>query len=108
MFRGNFIGTGRIVYDPASFRSQSGTREPFPDFTIPSNRINPVARNLLAYYRSGTALTARPNNLFANPRNTLNDDQGGARVDVALTTRSQLFGQFFRQDTPSVQRGLFP
>ncbi|MEO8596030.1 MAG: carboxypeptidase-like regulatory domain-containing protein [Candidatus Solibacter sp.] len=108
MFRGNFIATGRMIYDPASFRPESGSREPFPNFTIPANRMNPVARNLLAYYRSGTSLSARPNNVFANPRNTLNDDQGGARVDVALTTRSQLFGQFFHQNEPSVRRGLFP
>lgn len=108
MFGGNFGATGRIVYDPASFRSGSGRREPFPNFTIPANRMNAVARNLLAYYRPGASLTARPNNVFANPRNTLSDDQGGARVDVALTARSQLFGQFFHQDAPTVRRGLFP
>ena len=108
MFKGNFIDTGRVIYDPASFRSSTGTRDAFPNSTIPSNRINPVARNLLAYYRSGTSLTARPNNVFANPRNTLDDDQGGARVDMAVTARSQLFGQFFQQNAPSVQRGLFP
>jgi hypothetical protein len=108
MFSGNFMAAGQMIYDPASFRSDSGSREPFPNAAIPANRINSVAANLLAYYSSGTNLTVRPNNVFANPNNTLNDDQGGVRVDVALTTRSQLFGQFFHQDAPSVRRGLFP
>lgn len=108
MFGGNFAATGRMIYDPASYRSGSGTREPFPNFTIPANRINPVARNLLAYYSPGISLSSRPNNIFGNPRKTLRDDQGGGRVDVALNSRSQLFGQFFRQNTPSTQPGLFP
>ena len=106
MFEGNFIASGRTIYDPATLGTTS--REPFPNFTIPPNRINPVARNLLAYYRPGTSLADTPNNVFANPRDTLNDDQGGARIDVALTPRSQLFGQFFRQEAPSDQPGLFP
>ena len=70
--------------------------------------MNPVARNLLAYYRPGTSLASRPSNVFGNPRRTLDDRQGGGRVDVALGPRAQLFGQFFRQSTPSVQPGLFP
>jgi hypothetical protein len=108
MFTGNFSATGRVIYDPASYRPDSGARDPFPNFTIPANRVNPVARNLLAYYRPGTSVANRPTNVFGNPRNTLNDDQGGARVDTALTPRSQLFGQFFRQNAPSNQPGLFP
>ena len=108
MFGGDFTATGRIIYDPASYRQDSGTRQPFPNFTIPANRVNPVARNLLAYYRPGTSLSSRPSNVFGNPRRTLDDQQGGGRVDVALGPRAQLFGQFFRQSTPSKQPGLFP
>jgi hypothetical protein len=107
MFAGNFSATGRIIYDPAGYRPDSGAREPFPNFTIPASRDNPVARNLLAYYRPGASLASGPNNVFGNPRKTLNDDQGGVRVDAALSPRSQLFGQFFRQNTPSAQPGLF-
>jgi hypothetical protein len=108
MFAGNFAATGRIIYDPGTYQTASGIRAPFPNFTIPANRINPVAGNLLAYYLPGSSLSMRPANIFENPRNTLNDDQGGARVDIALSSRSQLLGQFFRQNVPSVQRGLFP
>ena len=108
MFAGSFRATGRAIYDPASYQSDSGVREPFPNFTIPANRINPVARNLLAYYRPGVSLTSTPSNVFANPRKTLDDNQGGGRVDMALSSRSQLFGQFFKQTAPSIQPGLFP
>jgi hypothetical protein len=108
MFGGNFAGTGRVIYDPGNYQADTGVRTPFPNFTIPTNRINPVARNLLAYYLPGTGLASTPNNIFGNPRDAVRDNQGGGRVDVSLTARSQLFGQFFQQDSPSTQPGLFP
>jgi hypothetical protein len=108
MFSGDFTATGRIIYDPGSYRSDTGVRSPFPDFTIPESRINPVSRNLLAYYRPGSSLSSRPANIVGNPLGTLHDDQGGVRLDAALSPRSQLFGEFFRQNSPSTQSGLFP
>ena len=108
MFGGDFTATGRVIYDPGSYRPESGTRQPFPNLTIPANRINPVASNLLTYYRPGTNLSSRPSNVFGNPRKTLDDQQWGGRVDVALGSQAQLFGQFFRQSSPSNQPGLFP
>ena len=53
MFGGDFTATGRIIYDPASYRQDSGTRQPFPNLTIPANRMNPVARNLSGVLPSG-------------------------------------------------------
>jgi len=108
MFTGNFAGTGDIIYDPASYSGNSNSRQPFPGSVIPTSRINPVATNLLQYYIPGASLSAVPSNLYGNPRNALNDDQGGLRLDAALNPRSQLFGQFFSQSSPSDQPGLFP
>ncbi len=108
MFAGNFTETGRIIYDPASYRENSQSRQPFPTFTIPLDRINTVARNLLKYYVPGSSLASRPNNVYGNPQKTLHDNQGGVRVDTALSARSQLFGQFFQQSTPSTQPRLYP
>src|SRR3954453_7981607 len=88
MFAGDFRATGRIIYDPDSYRPDTGVRTPFPNFTIPANRINSVSRNLLAYYLPGSSLSIRPTNISGNPRKTLHDDQGGGRVDVALSPRS--------------------
>src|SRR3954454_16704371 len=38
MFSGDFTATGRIIYDPGSYRSDTGVRSPFANFTIPANR----------------------------------------------------------------------
>ncbi len=108
MFAGNFAETGQPIYDPASFSSVSGLRQPFPNSAIPADRINPVAKNLSKYYMPGSSLSSRPSNLYGNPRNTIDDDQWGVRVDTALNSRQQLFAQFFHQNAPSVQRGLYP
>jgi hypothetical protein len=108
MFEGNFSEAGHAIYDPGTFDPVSGTRQPFPGNVIPPSQINQVARNLLKYYLPGTSLANTPSNVYGNPRDTLNDDQGGLRLDAAVSARSQLFGQFFRQNTPSIQPGLFP
>jgi hypothetical protein len=90
MFAGDFTQAGQIIYDPATFSADTGKRQPFPNNVIPSNRFNSVSTALLKYYLPGASLTERPSNLFASPRNTLNDDQYGVRVDAALTDRQKL------------------
>jgi hypothetical protein len=101
MFTGNFTGTGHIIYDPASLDPSSGIRQEFPGNVIPLTRLNQVAQNLLPYYLPGSSLSSIPSNIRGNPRNTVNDDQGGLRVDAALNAQHQLFGQIFQQNTPS-------
>ena len=108
MFDGNFGGIKRIIYDPATYDASSGTRRPFPNNVIPASQINPVARNLLKYDIPGTSLASTPSNLHGNPRNTLRDDQGGLRLDAAISPRSQIFIQTFRQTSPSDTPGLYP
>lgn len=108
MFGGNLSATGRAIYDPASYSPNAPARQPFAAATIPASRINPVSRNLLAYYRPGSSLASRPNNIDGTPERILRDDQGGIRFDATVSPRSQLFGQYFRQATPSMQPGLFP
>ena len=108
MFQGDFSGTGRSLYDPASYNSASGTRQPFPNNVIPPSQINPVAKNLLPYYLPGSSLASIPANLAGTPRNTLNDDQGGRRFDAALGRDQQLFAQLFHQNSPASNRGLYP
>ncbi|MCL4401189.1 MAG: carboxypeptidase-like regulatory domain-containing protein, partial [Acidobacteria bacterium] len=108
MFRGDLSATGRPIYDPATYSAGTSTRQPFPDNIIPANRINPVSTNLLKYYLPGSSLAQRPANLFGNPRNTLNDDQWGVRLDASLTTGQTLYGQFIHENSPANQPGLFP
>ena len=108
MFEGNFAETGQSIRDPATLDAALGTRQPFPNNVIPTSRINPVAINLLNYYLAGTGLASIPSNIFRNPRNTLNDDQGGLRLDATVSPKSQLFLQIFGQTTPADQPRLYP
>ena len=108
MFRGEMAETGRVIYDPLTFDASSGQRAPFAGAVIPAERINPVARRLLDYYRPGSSLASRPANVFGNPRNTLDDDQGGARIDVAPGSRHRLSFQYFKQSSAVDLPGLFP
>jgi hypothetical protein len=106
MFEGNFAGAP--IFDPASYDPQAGTRRPFPAGMIPANRLNSVSKNLLTYYLPGSSLASVPNNLFGSPRNTLSGDQGGLRVDAALSERQQLFARVFRETSSVVNRRLQP
>jgi hypothetical protein len=108
MFGGDFAATGRSIFDPATFDPATGTRKPFPNSVIPSNRINSVAASLLTYYRPGSSLSSIPSNVFGTPVNRLNDDQGGVRLDAMLNTRQQVFFQLFRQNTPTDLQELYP
>jgi hypothetical protein len=107
MFEGNFAGIGQTIYDPATFGSITGTRHPFPNNVIPISRINPVASNLLKYYLPGSSLLSIPSNVEGAPRNTLDDDQGGIRLDAALSQSQQFFAQMFRQNSPAMNPGLY-
>jgi hypothetical protein len=107
MFQGRMAETGQVIYDPLTYSDSTGKRLPFPSDTIPAPRINPVAHSLLAYYLPGSSLATRPSNVFGNPRNTLNDDQGGMRVDVAPKPQHQLSLQYFQQSTPFDRPGLY-
>jgi hypothetical protein len=108
MFNGNFGALRNVIYDPATYNPVTGTRSPFAGNVIPQNRINAVSRNLLNYYLPGASLSLVPNNLFANPRNSLDDDQGGLRIDALLSTRQSLFGQVVHETGLAVNPGTFP
>jgi len=108
MFGGDFTALTPRIFDPTTSSAQTNTRQPFPNNTIPTSRINPVSTNLLKYYLPGASLAQRPANLFGNPHNTLNDDQWGIRLDLAINQQQNLYGQFIHQNDPAVNPGLFP
>ncbi|MFN0111516.1 MAG: carboxypeptidase regulatory-like domain-containing protein [Blastocatellia bacterium] len=66
------------IFDPATGRNVNGvwTRDPFPNNIIPTNRINPIAQKLLAFYPKAntTPVTGDPwRNNFADIPNIAND-----------------------------------
>lgn len=108
MFAGDFSGLSAVIYDPASYSAATGTRTPFANNRIPADRINPVARELLKYYLPGASLAQRPNNLFANPRRTNDDDQWGIRLDHSFSSNQNGFFRYLRQRGTIVSPGLMP
>lgn len=76
------------IYDPLR-------RDPFPGNAIPAERIDPVARALLARYPlptgSGTA-----NNYRRTGNETVDQDQFSVRLDQRLSDRDQAFGRLTR------------
>jgi len=97
-----------VIYDPATTVVTGGTatRLPFAGGVIPADRIDAVARDLLARYplpnRPGTA-----NNFERTNNETVNQDQFGFRIDHRLSAlgdrifaRLTRFGEHFLPVSP--------
>lgn len=108
MFGGDFSEDPFTIHDPMTLNEAAGTRQPFPNQQVPRDRFNTVSENLLQYYVPGSSFTQRPNNLFVNPRNVIEDDQLNARVDMQLTDKQSLFTQYMWSDNSAVRPGSFP
>lgn len=108
MFGGDFRALPVNIYDPATYSPDTKTRQPFPGNVIPQDRINPVSAALLRYYLPGSSLSQLPNNLFANPRNSLDDDQGGMRIDTTISPAHALFAQVVHESGAAVNASIFP
>ena len=108
MFGGDFSEDPFTIHDPMTLNETAGTRQPFPNQQVPRDRFNTVSENLLQYYLPGSSFTQRPNNLFVNPRNVIEDDQLNARVDMQLTDKQSLFTQYMWSDNSAVRPGSFP
>jgi hypothetical protein len=76
------------IYDPAT-----ADRSPFPDNTIPANRYDPVAAEVLARYPVPT-LPGAANNYIRSGVEPDNQDQFDARLDRYFGSRHRVFGRF--------------
>ena len=85
------------IYDPAT--TVGNTRQQFPNNTIPTSAMDPVALSLLDRYPLPTN-TATANN-YSRTANEIDDqDQGDVRLDHKFaTSRDQAFGRltYFRE-----------
>ena len=98
MFAGDFseVLPGTIIYDPT-------TGQPFPGNVVPANRIDPVSKNFLEYYRSST-LPGLLNNYVQD--NSAPFDRNGyvIRADYNESPTSQWMGRYnWGDDTQSTQ-----
>ena len=101
---------GRVpsIFDPATSTTVGGvtTRTPFPNGTIPSGRIDPVAAGLLDHYPLPTS-AGTANNYRRQDEETVDQDQFDVRVDHHfgsgrdhLFARTSHFGEAFDPVTP--------
>jgi hypothetical protein len=100
IFTEAIAGTVPIIYDPASGSSSGTDRTPFPENTIPGQRMDRVALELLQRYPLPTS-AGTSNNFTRTAPETDNQDQWDARLDHQFTSnRDQVFGRltYFHDD----------
>lgn len=93
-----------LIYDPAT-AVQNGARvqrTPFAGNIIPSNRISPIAREVLNYYplpnQTGTANNGLQNNYLSNNPRTDDFYSISTRVDHRISDKQQLFVRYTKND----------
>lgn len=92
----NAQGANVLVYDPLT-TTAAGTRTPFAGNRIPTNRIHPVAANVLKYYIQPTSLgdgPARLNNYIYPSRWVANMDQWAGRMDYVVNSRNNVYFRY--------------
>ena len=95
---GDFSALVTPIIDPT-------TGQPFPENTIPTNRLSAISQNLL------NALVPLPNGpngeLVYAPSGTASDDQGIGKIDVVLSSTDHLSGSYFiNKNTSLTNTGL--
>ena len=108
MRSGNFAELSRVIFDPQ-------TGQPFPGNVIPSDRIDTVARNVLAqlYPEPNTAGSRQANgqtinNYLINPIKQRQDNQVDTKVDHNLTSSNRFFARYSFQKTHRLQPATLP
>ena len=108
MRNGDFSELGRTIYDPL-------TGQPFPNNTIPADRFDPVAVQILKqlYPEPNTAGSRQSNgqtinNYLINPIKTRKDNQIDSKVDQKLTDANRFFVRYSYQQTHRIQPAALP
>src|SRR5262249_36698488 len=87
-----------VVRDPL-------TGQPFPNNTIPADRIDPVARQMMDYFPLPNASGA--NNFFRNANTTDNAQRYLGRVDLHFSNADNTFIRYFQSDRDRFIPGNF-
>lgn len=95
LLQGNFSSllprTG--IYDPASYDSNTGQRQRFPDNIIPASRFDPIGAELASYYPA-TNLPGLRRNFLYNPADSEDLNRWDTRIDHNLGPNDTLFGRY--------------
>ena len=108
MRAGNFSELTRVIDDPL-------TGQPFPGNVIPDDRIDGVARAILAqlYPEPNTAGSRQLNgqminNYLINPIKERQDNQFDVKVEHKLTSSNRFFGRYSYEKTHRLQPASLP
>ncbi len=111
----NAAGQQVVVFDPFTTapdpaRPGRSIRQPFAGNVIPSNRFDPVALNLLAYFPAPNAPGAQftnVNNFTSNPSAPITKNTVSARIDHAFSDQQRLYGRFTLNNTPHHRPSIY-
>jgi hypothetical protein len=103
MLNGDFGSTA--IYDPAT-QAADGTRQPFPGNRIPSDRIDPVAIQVLKLYPAPNREGVQ--NYLYNPSRNDDDEQVDARLDHRFRERDTIFIRYSWHDRDRLEPGNLP
>jgi hypothetical protein len=101
-------GRSVTIYDPATTRANPAggfIRTAFPDNVIPSDRIDPVARNVAKLFPQPTISGAPLGtiNYTRTDGNRVPKDSWSFRGDHYLSSANRLFGRYSYDDTPFIR-----
>jgi hypothetical protein len=102
---GDFSLAPNRIYDPESTQGQ--TRMPFPNHTIPQNRIDKVGKNLLSLFPTPN-LPGLVNNYVLNPAEARDGNNWDLKIDHRFSDRDMTFYRYSRHLTGDTVPGALP
>jgi Carboxypeptidase regulatory-like domain/TonB dependent receptor len=91
--RGDFSGTGALIYDPATGNANGTGRQLFPDGIIPADRIDPAAQKMLQLIPAPN-VAVFPNNYFATGTYEFDRDNIDFKVNYNPGARGSIFVRY--------------
>ena len=98
MRQGDFSALSVPIYDPQTYNSATNTRTPFSGNLIPSNRWDPVAKQLINLYPAPQNTNLSSNYTYLSP-NDQNLGRINTKGDYQLSQKDQLSVLFNREES---------
>ena len=93
--RGDFSGTGAVIYDPATGNANGTERLPFLNNRIPADRIDPIALKLIQLIPAPNQIVPGvSNNYFASGTYEFNRDNFDFKVNYNPTVQATMFARY--------------
>jgi hypothetical protein len=96
MRTGDFSALANPIYDPATYNATTNTRQVFPGNLIPADRIDAIAKQLIAFYPSPQNGSLSQNFIY-NPPNREDIGRINTREDYQISQKHQITWIFNRE-----------